>query len=649
MDFFRKIFHLKSLHDSKLVKVDKNKATAVFGRDNIKSVMLPSNVVMIDDRCFHDCIHLQNVVFPKKLKIIGNEAFKNCFLLKKIKFPKQLGSIGYRAFENCYNLEEVILPNSITHLGLDCFEDCHNIKKIKLPKYADNFLWIPLNLPYLCKIKNEFYLQKNPSKDSICLPDSRMVRYCLKNWGNKDFKKNINYLNKVPFELFDYFYENAQGYKEINFVQNILNSNIKKYIWLRNRVIEHVSVMEPLVGICEILGVFEKTPLTISRVSKSKKPITEKIDYAQKATEFLYQKIKDNKLDLVYAKMVTYYKFKNKVKSFKFHPQFADFVFKNFDEIMKEGCDFFIECYNRFDEMQRAHTTNKGGCRQLAPTVEFFKQYLDTHKFAGITKENQEVANVIGKFYSKQSTFDAALNVIKISTKKHIPASILKKDFKGDIALLKHSKKPQTTFDKTYAQLDEIIKDINETNFDLVDIANKHFSYELLRKDNAINLVLGKLCGCCAHIEGIGAGIAFAPMLHPDVQNLVIKNDKGDIIAKTTMYVNRKEGYAICNTFELNERANISQRDDIYLAFKTAINAFAEQYNKENDIKLKIINVGMNFNDLHDKITHTDKKAKFLLEPIDYSQFSLKFDRNYQGDSFDNQYTLWEIDKDKTF
>lgn len=652
MKFFKKLklFYLASLNNSTFA-MGGNKIAPVskfIDKKNVDAVRLPNDIEKIKRYDFADFISLKNVFFPKNLKEIDEKAFFNCKSLDKIKLPKKVQSIGNSAFAYCNNLKEIILPNSITHIGNDCFYNCNSVQSIKLPKFADNYMAFPVNLFYLSKVGNDFYLKSKPSKNSIFIADISLVKYSIKNWGNDNLNSTLKNLNNLPPELFSYFYKQAQGDKALNFVDDILNSNIKKYVWLRRKSIHYAGVMDHFVGICEILGVFEKTPRTTQRISKSNKQITETIDYAQKATEFLYQAIKCNKLDVVDAEKIS-----KKVKSFKFHPEFADFVFKNLDEILKEGPIFFAECYNRFDEVQKAHTTNKGGCRQLAPTVEFFKQYFNSNKFIGVTKENQEIANVVGKYYTKQETFDTAVKVMKLGVKKHIPANILKEDLKEDIILSapfdKEGNESNNQFNKINERIKRVVRLSNDTLSDLVDVANNKFSFELLRKDSALNLVLGKMCGCCAHLEGIGASIAFSAILHPDIQNIVIKNNKGDIIAKTTIYVNRKEGYAICNTIELNERIKASQKDAIYYAFKQAINTFAEKYNQENDIKLKIINVGMNFNDLHEKIAHTDKKAKFLLKPIDYSQFSLKEGGDYRGDSFDNQYTLWKIDKEKDF
>ena len=43
-----------------------------------------------------------------------------------------------------------------------------------------------------------------------------------------------------------------------------------------------------------------------------------------------------------------------------------------------------------------------------------------------------------------------------------------------------------------------------------------------------------------------------ASIIHPDVQNLVIKTKNDEIVAKATLYVNREQGYGVVNTIEAN-------------------------------------------------------------------------------------------------
>ena len=179
-------------------------------------------------------------------------------------------------------------------------------------------------------------------------------------------------------------------------------------------------------------------------------------------------------------------------------------------------------------------------------------------------------------------------------------------------------------------------------------IAGNEFSWEWLEKNDPKNFILGKLCSCCAHLEGAGYGIMHASIVRPYVQNLVIKDANGNIIAKSTLFVNPWKGYGICNNVEVNYKylRNEEALGKIYQKYMQGIDEFAKQWNKEHPFrKLKQINVGMGHNDLTEEINAGNKKATKLLTPLDYSKYG-KEDNRYAGDSFNEQYIVWA---DKNF
>ena len=190
-----------------------------------------------------------------------------------------------------------------------------------------------------------------------------------------------------------------------------------------------------------------------------------------------------------------------------------------------------------------------------------------------------------------------------------------------------------------------------DTTSTLVDLANRRFTYEFLSKSDPINFVLGKLCSCCAHLEGAGNGIMRASIVHPDVQNIVIRDKNGVIVAKSTLYVNRKEGYGVCNNVEVNNNVDDADRKLIYLKYKKAVETFAEKYNaKYPDSPLKTITVGMNLNDLSDEIKESDTESNILYRALDYGRYAYN-GHGYTGDSNVSQYIIWqntELTKDQT-
>ena len=189
-----------------------------------------------------------------------------------------------------------------------------------------------------------------------------------------------------------------------------------------------------------------------------------------------------------------------------------------------------------------------------------------------------------------------------------------------------------------------MIGDTSSTLMNLNKIANSEFSYEFLSKNDPRNFVLGKYCSCCAHIEGMGIGIMKASILHPECQNLVIRNKDGKIIAKSTLYINRKQGYGVFNNVEINNSISDEKiKKLIYIKYKEAVKAFAERYNELNkNNPIKKINVGMNLNDLSIEIKENSDKSNELLKGINFGSYG-----GYNGDWQNEQYIIWSNEEVK--
>ena len=173
----------------------------------------------------------------------------------------------------------------------------------------------------------------------------------------------------------------------------------------------------------------------------------------------------------------------------------------------------------------------------------------------------------------------------------------------------------------------------------------KEFGFDWLEKNDPQNFILGKLCTCCAHIKGGGYGIMHASIIDPNVQNLVIKNDDGQIIAKSTLYINPKERYGVFNNIEVSDYVDEEFFPLIYQKFMLGAKTFAEEYNKKYPYKsLRQINVGMNLNDLTTELHKHSEKSKILFKAIDYSKYGIK-NALYNGDSDVEQFIVWKNDE----
>ena len=134
-----------------------------------------------------------------------------------------------------------------------------------------------------------------------------------------------------------------------------------------------------------------------------------------------------------------------------------------------------------------------------------------------------------------------------------------------------------------------------------------------------------------------------ASILHPDCQNLVIKNEKGEIIAKSTLYINRTQGYGVFNNVEVSPMSEVD-RDLIYLQYKKAVEAFAKRYNELNpNNPLTQINVGMNMNDLEQQINRNQAKSPEILKGLNFNIYG-----GYSGDWQQKQRVMWSMKETKT-
>jgi len=354
-----------------------------------------------------------------------------------------------------------------------------------------------------------------------------------------------------------------------------------------------------------------------------------KVDYAQKVVGLILEKIRKQEITLSALRDIFIY-----MNDDGFKPEFTKFFLENFNELLNEeglSHGFISRCYNEFEEVQRTNTSNRGSQRQLKPTISKFSYYFMDNKFAGVDESNRHIADVLSPYFHEQRIFDQALKIEAERKQKNSPDHIL------NIPLIEKS---------PFEQIDEltslIVKEQGETLKNLLETSASQFSYEWLAKNDPQNLILGKLCSCCSHIEGGGYGIMHASIVDPYVQNLVIRNSQGRIIAKSTLYINPIERYGVFNNVEVNEDLSTDDKKEIYEKFIKGAKEFAEEYNREfPDKPLKQINVGMNLNDLTAELHRHSRESKKLLKAIDYSIYGIP-NQLYSGDSELEQFVVWE-------
>ena len=143
------------------------------GNTNLRSVVIPDTVEIIDYWAFSDCSNLSKVTLSNNLTTMS-KAFANCDSLESITIPKSLtlpSADADSAFSGCDNLrnvtiegggikipdgifwgcsaiEHITIPEGIKTIGINSFLDCTSLKEINIPDSVEE---IPSNAFCGCK------------------------------------------------------------------------------------------------------------------------------------------------------------------------------------------------------------------------------------------------------------------------------------------------------------------------------------------------------------------------------------------------------------------------------------------------------------------------------------------------------------------
>ncbi len=596
-----------------------NLEDGIFAKcENLKSVSLPTSLTQIPTEMFHSCCSLKSFVIPSNIKKIGHYAFASCRELENIIIPNSVEEIGEGAFYSNDSLKNITLPESISKIGNIAFEHCTNLSSINIPSSVKQLGRVGRVFYYFNKLDNGFSLSKDATENSIPLSEININLPILSNfWEYRNilFKEQKN-------KNISYFYN--------EFISGLPDKQIESFIKSHNfTFFKQLDIPDTPENKYTLFNALYNLGAVSSPIIINDK----KIDYAQKVVGLLQEKISKTSLTINKFREIF-----TKMKEDGFKKEFTDFFLSEFDRLLvvnDEYENFIARCYNEFEKVQKTNTNNHGSQRQLKPTIEKFIDFFKENKFAGITdKENELIAETLSPYFSKQIDFDRAVKIFEEKNNNKTPDHILKEPLKEK---------------DVFSTIDDYASEIKKLNistlFDLTEIANNEFTFEWLSKNDPQNLILGKLCSCCAHIEGAGYGIMHASIVHPNVQNLVIRDKDGDIVAKSTLYINPTEGYGVFNNVEVGSQVRLSETNLVYQKFMLGVQKFAEKYNKLHpESPLKQINVGMGLNDLGFQIEHNNPVSKRLYKALNYDEYGVD-DLDYNGDSGISQYVVWKNDE----
>ena len=108
------------------------------GCSNMKQIILPRSVQLIDKKAFQECSSLSKINFTTNLREIGENAFEQCTSLKEVTFPKGLNEIHSYAFYQS-GLEKITIPSTVSRVWQFSFSECHALKEVTIESGETEF------------------------------------------------------------------------------------------------------------------------------------------------------------------------------------------------------------------------------------------------------------------------------------------------------------------------------------------------------------------------------------------------------------------------------------------------------------------------------------------------------------------------------
>ena len=103
---------------------------AFWDNKDLKHVIIPEGITVINENCFMGCENLETAELPSHVDFFGDQLFSDCSSLKRCVVPDGVTELDYRQFSDCTSLEEVVLPSGMTLIGEAAFVHCYNLKTI---------------------------------------------------------------------------------------------------------------------------------------------------------------------------------------------------------------------------------------------------------------------------------------------------------------------------------------------------------------------------------------------------------------------------------------------------------------------------------------------------------------------------------------
>ena len=104
--------------------------SALYGRRELKNIIIPNTVKSIGDAAFYNCSGLTNVTLGNSVTYIGDQAFRYCTGLTSVNVPDSVLTIGEYAFHQCSGLTSVSIGKSVTNIYYCAFYECNGLMEL---------------------------------------------------------------------------------------------------------------------------------------------------------------------------------------------------------------------------------------------------------------------------------------------------------------------------------------------------------------------------------------------------------------------------------------------------------------------------------------------------------------------------------------
>lgn len=122
----------------------------VFCNTKISNIVFPKDLISIGNGCFMNCVHLcEKIVIPENVVRINEYTFAGDILLSEVEFHENLSFVGGAAFASDYNLSDITIKNPVPpYIGiLTEFDWLKREDTMKDPFYEVPLMNVTLKVP----------------------------------------------------------------------------------------------------------------------------------------------------------------------------------------------------------------------------------------------------------------------------------------------------------------------------------------------------------------------------------------------------------------------------------------------------------------------------------------------------------------------